>query len=66
MRFKQTRAIFEKLKNQVTTAKKHRKIGQFLTPVVTFSLAVTKRLNIFEPDKKTYHIGCYTFQKMSL
>ena len=23
-----------------------------MTPVVTFSLAVTKRLNIFEPDKK--------------
>jgi len=48
MRLKQTRAILEKFKNQVTTAKKHRKIGHFFTPAVTFSLVVTKRLNFFE------------------
>ena len=36
--------IFEKFKNQVTTAKKHRKIGQFFAPAVTFSLVVKKRL----------------------
>jgi len=48
MRLKQTRAIFEKFKNQVTTVKKHRKNGHFFIPDVTFSLVVWKRFNIFE------------------
>ena len=64
MRFILRRAIYEKLKNQVTKAKKLRNFGQFLTPAVTFSLVVTKRLNIFEPNNKIWHLGCYTFQKM--
>ena len=66
LRFKQTRAIFEKFKNQVTTAKKHRKIGQFFTPVVTFSFVVTKRLKIFEKSFQRLQLGCHSFQKMSL
>ena len=44
---KKTRAIFEEFKNQVTTTK-NIKISQFFTPVVTFSLVVTKRLKIPE------------------
>ena len=47
MRFILRRANFEKLKNQVTTAKKHRKIGHFSYPAVTFSLVLTKRLKFF-------------------
>ena len=47
MRFILRQAICEKLKNQVTTAKKHRNIGQIFDPAVTFSLVVTKRLKFF-------------------
>ena len=63
---KQPRAIFEKFKNQVTTAKKHRKIAHFFTPALTFSLAVTKRLKFFEKSFLRLPLGCYTFQKMYL
>ena len=66
LRFKQARAIFEKLKNQVTTVKKHRNFGQIFIPAVTFSLVVTKRLEIFEKSFRALPLGCYTFQKMSL
>ena len=66
LRFKQTRAIFEKFKNQVTTAKKHRNFGKIFIPVVTFSLVVTKRLKFFEKSFRAWPLGCYTFQKMSL
>jgi len=35
------KAIFEKIKNQVTTAENIKKIGQIFAPAVTFSLIVT-------------------------
>ena len=41
-------AILKKSKNQVTTSKKHRKMGQKQTYVPTFLHIVTKRLKIFE------------------
>ena len=47
MRFILRRAILEMFKNQVTRAKKHRKIGHFSDPAVTFLLVVTKRLKFF-------------------
>ena len=66
MRFILRRAIFEKFKNQVTKAKKHRNFGQIFTPAATFSLVVTKRLKFFEKSFLRWHLDCYTFQKMSL
>ena len=64
MRIILRRAIFEKFKNQVTTAKKHRKIGQIFTPAIKLSLVATKQLRIFEKSYLRYHLGCYTFQKI--
>ena len=40
--------FLKKSKNQVTTSEKHRKIGNFFDPRLTFSLAVEKRLKLFE------------------
>ena len=60
---KMPRAIFEKLKNQVTTAKKH---SQIFIPAVTFSFVVTKRLKIFEKSFQSLPLRCHSFQKMSL
>jgi len=59
-------AFDQKFKNQVTPAKKHRKIGQIFAPTVTFSLIVTKRLKFFEKSFLRWHLGFYTFQKISL
>ena len=64
MRLKQTRAIFEKLKNQVTTTKKHINFGHFFSPVVTFSLVVMKRLKFFGKSFLRWHLDSYTFLKM--
>ena len=58
-RFILSRACFEKSKNQVT-------IGQIFGPALTFSLVVTKRLKIFEKSFLLWHLGYYTFQKISL
>ena len=66
MRFILRRAIFEKLKNQVTMAKKHRNFGQIFDPAVTLTLVVTKRLKFFEKSFLRWHLDSYTFQKMSL
>ena len=66
MRFILKRAIFEKFKNQVTKAKKHRNFGQIFTPAVTSSLVVTKRLKCFAKSLLRWHLDIYTFQKMSL
>jgi len=56
----------EKVKNQVTASKKHRKIGIFLLPEVTFSLAVTKRLKLKEKFKRNVQWDCFSFPKMYL
>ena len=63
MRLKQTRAILENFKNQVTTAKQHRKIGQFFAPAVTFSFVVKKQLNFFEKSLLRWHLGVKPFRK---
>jgi len=58
--------LFQKFKNQVTTAKKHRfYIGIFFTPAFTFSLVVTKRLKFFGKPFLRWHLERYTFLKMS-
>ena len=49
---------FWKIQKPDHDGQKHRKIGHFFTPAVTFSLRVT--------NKKSYHLGCHSFQKMSL
>ena len=48
--WKNTRAFLKgtKTRSQLTTAKKHRNIGNFFTPAFRFSLVVTKRLKFFE------------------
>ena len=46
--------FFEKFKNQVKTAKILLNIGHYFAPIVTFSLAVTKWLNIhYDPSEPT-------------
>ena len=60
-----TSEIWKNSKMQVATSKKHREIGQFFAPIVTFTLTATKRLKSYERNYK-HHLECYTFQKMYL